>query len=217
MSSLDAAMDQSRSNYLPTRSSLLSRVQNPDDGEGWREFFGIYSRCIRGWATRSGLNPSEADDVVQETMVAVARQMPRFRYDRTAGSFKGWLFTITRRCVGRQLERRRWVPNGDRSPLSPVEPADCALDQIADPTMESLDAQWEQEWRRSIVALAMDRVRRRVNPKHFQMFDLYVTQQLPIEQIKKLLQVSAAQIYMAKLRVGPLVRREVERLQATLI
>lgn len=210
-------MESPRDNYLPTRSSLLSRVRDSEDSEGWREFFGIYSRCIRSWAIRAGLNRSDADEVVQETMVAVARQMPAFRYDRTIGSFKGWLFTITRRCVARQLERRGWVPTGDCSPLSSAEARDCELEQIPNPAIESLDAQWEQEWRRSIITLALDRVRRRVNAKHYQMFDLYVIQQLPVEQIKQLLQVSAAQIYMAKLRVGPLVRREVERLQTKLI
>src|SRR5690349_22340311 len=92
--------------FLPTRSSLLSRLRRWDDAESWREFFARYQRFIRGLALKCGLNRAEADEVVQETMLVVARQMPDFQYDPAIGTFKGWLFGITRRCVSRQFALR---------------------------------------------------------------------------------------------------------------
>lgn len=197
---------------LPTRSSLLSRLRHWDDAESWREFFGRYRRFIRGLALKCGLTGAEADEVVQETMLVVARQMPEFRYDPAVGTFKGWLFGITRRCVSRQFALREpaagQTVDGEGKPRHDALPAQ---------TIEMFEAQWEDEWRQSLLSLAMERVRKRSKPKQFQMFDLYVTQQMPMPQVRRLLNVNAAQVYMAKLRVGALVRKEVVELKAKLI
>src|SRR5262245_16292279 len=83
------------SEFLPTRSSLLQRLKGWDNDSDWREFFETYKRSIHGLAMKCGLTHAEAEEVVQNTMVAVAKQMPEFEYDRRVGSFKGWLFTIT--------------------------------------------------------------------------------------------------------------------------
>ena len=78
---------ETEASFLPTRSSLLSRLKQWDDSEGWREFFDTYGRVIHGLAIKAGLRRSEAEEVVQETMVAVAKQMPSFCYDRDKGTF----------------------------------------------------------------------------------------------------------------------------------
>jgi RNA polymerase sigma-70 factor (ECF subfamily) len=197
---------------LPTRSSLLSRLRRWDDAESWREFFGRYRRFIRGLALKCGLSRVEADEVVQETMLVVARQMPEFRYDPAVGTFKGWLFGITRRCVSRQFSLRAPAA-GQKDGGEGVSRRDALPAQA----IEMFEAQWEEEWRQSLLSLAMERVRRRAKPKQFQMFDLYVTQQMPMPQVRRLLNVNAAQVYMAKLRVGTLLRKEVVELKAKLI
>ncbi|HXJ61352.1 MAG TPA: hypothetical protein VNU68_32310, partial [Verrucomicrobiae bacterium] len=62
--------------FLPTRQSLLSRLKAWDDHESWRDFFDTYWRLIYGLAIKSGLTNAEAEDVVQETLLAVAKEMP---------------------------------------------------------------------------------------------------------------------------------------------
>lgn len=199
--------------FLPTRSSLLVRLKEWNDSESWDEFFHSYSRSILNLGLKRGLNRSEAEEVVQETMVAVARQMPGFTYDRALGSFKGWLFTITRRAIGKQLAKRLaaaspGVPTGEDSPEM--------LDTLADPT-PGLEQQWDEEWRLSLLQIAVDRVRRKVKPKQFQMFDLYVTQHLPMDQVTRMLNVNTPQVYMAKLRIAQMIRHEVSALEKKLI
>src|SRR5262245_57647812 len=81
---------------LRTRSSLLGRMRNVDDDASWRAFFETYWRLIYNVARKSGLSDDAAQDVVQETVIAVARKMPDFRYDPAKGSFKQWLLRITR-------------------------------------------------------------------------------------------------------------------------
>jgi RNA polymerase sigma factor (sigma-70 family) len=200
--------------FLPTRSSLLEQLKTRDNEAGWKEFFDTYQRSILGLAMKCGLSRSEAEEVVQDTMVAVARKMPDFEYDRSIGSFKGWLFTITRRAVAKQLCKRqsgRLVEAGEEdSELGQY------ADQFPDPA-PGFEERWEEDWRHNLLDMAMDRVRRRTKPKQFQMFDLYVTQQLPMDQVTQILNVNAAQVYMAKLRISSAVRHELAHLQKKLI
>src|SRR6185436_18663118 len=61
--------------FLPTRSSLLSRLKNASDAVSWQAFVDNYGRLIFQVCLRAGLQRQEAEDVVQETVVAVAQQM----------------------------------------------------------------------------------------------------------------------------------------------
>ena len=202
------------SSFLPTRSSLLFRLKEWNDSASWYEFFQVYNKSIHKIATGRGLTHIEAEEVVQETMVAVARHMPEFSYDRAIGSFKSWLFTITRRSIGKHLKRRL---TGD-SPATNPGYTDLTeeLESYIDPA-PGLEQQWDEEWRLNLIHLAMDRVRRRIKPKQYQLFDLYVTQHLPMEQVTKMLNVSSAQVYMAKLRVSAMIRHEVNVIEKKLI
>jgi hypothetical protein len=85
--------------HLPTRQSLLNRLRDWQDQESWAVFFEIYWRLIYGFAVKSGLSDAEAQDVVQETVVSVAKRMKDFKYDPAVGSFKSWLLLITRRRI----------------------------------------------------------------------------------------------------------------------
>ena len=76
---------------IPTRTTLIQRLKNWEDQSSWQDFFDTYWKLIYGVARKGGLTATEAQDVVQETMISVARQMPTFKYDRAIGSFKAWL------------------------------------------------------------------------------------------------------------------------------
>src|SRR5579864_7319947 len=92
--------------FIPTRYTLLSRLQNWDDWESWKDFFDTYWRLIYSVAIKSGLTETEAQDVVQETLISVAKDIQKFRRDRQLGSFKGWLRNLTRWRVADQLRKR---------------------------------------------------------------------------------------------------------------
>src|SRR5687767_7355300 len=135
---------------LPTRRSLLSRLRDVDDNASWRTFFERYWRLIYNVARKSGLSDDAAQDIVQETVIAVARKMPEFRYDPEKGSFKQWLLLITRRRIHDQLRRlyrsartadaRRGVPEGGAEDLPSAEP----------PPDARIAAAWEEEWRENV-------------------------------------------------------------------
>src|SRR5437762_1140989 len=88
-----------------TRYSLLSRLHDWEDQKSWREFFDTYWRLIYSVAVKSGLNDSEAQDVVQETVISVAKDLHKFKRDRSLGSFRGWLRNVIRWRIADHLRK----------------------------------------------------------------------------------------------------------------
>jgi RNA polymerase sigma factor (sigma-70 family) len=198
---------------IPTRRSLLSRLKDWDDQESWRDFFNTYWRLIYGVALKAGLTEPEAQDVVQETVLSVAKKMRDFKYDPVAGSFKGWLLQLTRWRITDQLRRR--PPASVHSFAGRTDEARTpTVDRIVDPNSLEWDAVWNDEWEKNLLAAALARIRRQVSPKQYQIFDLYVLKQWPVAKVKESLAVSRTQIYLAKHRVGGLVKKEARRLEA---
>ena len=201
------------SESLPTRRSLLSRLRNLGDDASWRTFFETYWQLIDNVARKSGLADPEAQDVVQDTVIAVARKMPGFRYDPEKGSFKQWLLLITRRRIHDHFRRLYRSPAIQARQSDP----DSALENLADPA-PAPDAQvetaWENEWRQHLLVAALARVRQRVNPKHYQAFDCCVLQNLPAARVARMLGLNMAQVYLAKHRVRLSLKRATSELEA---
>src|SRR6476646_2439882 len=95
-----------RDELIPTRASLLDRLKDLGDQASWNRFYEIYHDLIFSVARRAGLNEAEASEVVQDTLISVAKQMPEFTYDPAKDSFKGWLLTVVRWRIRDQLAKR---------------------------------------------------------------------------------------------------------------
>jgi RNA polymerase sigma-70 factor (ECF subfamily) len=198
--------------FIPTRYSLLSRLQNRDDQDSWKDFFDIYWRLIYSIALKSGLTEAEAQDAVQETIICVAKDIEKFKRDRSLGSFKGWLRNLTRWRIADQLRKREPVALAENAPpaasAGPPELAD-----IPDRADDGLEKIWEEEWQSNLMAAAAERVKRRVREEHYQMFDLNVMRQWPASKVAGVLGVNIAQVYLAKHRMLALIRKEVRLLE----
>ena len=202
------AVSAPENDLIPTRYSLLSRLQNWDDQASWKDFFDTYWRLIYSSALRAGLTETEAQDVVQETIVSVARDINKFKRDRALGSFKGWLRNLTRWRIADQLRRR------NHENLVTGDEADSSLEyaQIPDPAGSALDDVWEKEWRANLFDAAVERVKQRVKEEHFQIFDLHVIRQWPARRVAATLNVNVAQVYLAKFRIVALIKKEIRKL-----
>src|SRR5438876_6781131 len=91
---------------IPTRASLLARLKDWDDSRSWSDFFETYWRLIYGRARKAELSDQEAQEVVQETIIAVAKKMECFKYEPKVALFKTWLFQIVSRRIAHQYRRR---------------------------------------------------------------------------------------------------------------
>lgn len=198
--------------FIPTRRSLLTRLKRWDDQAGWREFFDTYWRLIHAFALKAGLTETEAQEVVQETVVSVSRKMPGFNYDPALGSFKSWLLLITRRRVADQFRKR---PREQPFPSPAADGTQTSAEaRVPDPASLDADHVWDQEWQRSMLETALERVKRRVAPRQFQLFEVYVLKQWDVEKIVRTLRVTAGQVYLSKNRVGSLLKKEITKLEA---
>jgi len=197
---------------LQTRQSLIDRLKNHGDSESWEEFFNIYWKLIYSYAMRSKLNDSEAQEVVQETVIAVSKQMPDFKYDRSKGSFKSWLLHLTSWRIADQYRKRQheaavMQPLDDSSGETPL------INTIPDPVNLN-DAIWNEEWERNLIESALQQLKARVKPKQYQIFDLYVLKGWPIGKVTATLGVNFGQVYLAKHRLNSLLRKEIRALNS---
>jgi len=198
---------------LPTRESLITRLKDIDDEESWREFFNIYWKFIYGVARKAGLTEFEAQEVVQETVIYVARKMqgtkPGSKWDKTKGSFKGWLTRLTKWRITDQFRKR----DGNLVVFIPPDPGDpdpfMGVPDAASVTPSDIDEEWES----NLLDAAIQRVKDLIRPKQFQIFDLYVMKQWPIRQVAEKLGVNFGQVYLAKHRVTAALRKELKRLR----
>ncbi len=198
---------------IPTRSSLLDRVRDPADSQAWEDFHTTYQGLIRRLALKAGLTEAEADDVVQDVLIGVNRNLEGFEYERGRCSFKHWLTRMVRWRISDRRAMR--IPNAE--PLR--EPTQCEASASAGvpPAPEAsacpeVDGISEEEWQRARIELATRRIRRAVSSRQFQIFYLRVLRGLPVAEVCRQLNVNAAQVYLAKLRVGRVFRRALAEL-----
>jgi RNA polymerase sigma factor (sigma-70 family) len=197
---------------LLTRRTLLSRLRNLDDQESWRTFFDLYWRLLYNVARKSGLDDPGAQEIVQETVIAVARKMPEFRYDPARGTFRQWLLRITRRRIIDHLRRLYRQPiTAEVAPESLDEDEEHAA-AVTDQSASAIEAAWNEEWEKSTFDAALARVRAAINPRHFQVFDYCVLKQWPASKVAATLGLNAAQVYLAKHRVAQAMKRAVRRI-----
>ena len=207
-------MSSSADDSLLTRRTLLSRLRNLDDQESWRTFFDLYWRLLYNVARKSGLDDPGAQEIVQDTVIAVARKMPEFRYDPARGTFRQWLLRITRRRIIDHLRRvYRQPPKAEVAPESLDEAEEHAA-AITDQSSSAIDAAWNEEWEKSTFDAALARVRTAINPRHFQVFDYCVLKEWPASKVAATLGLNAAQVYLAKHRVAQAMKRAVRRINA---
>jgi RNA polymerase sigma-70 factor (ECF subfamily) len=208
-------MDTDDPSSIQTRTSLLRQLRT-DDIEAWNEFYHIYGKLARCFAIQAGLTSTEADEVVQETAIAVARHLPEFHYDPKVCRFKTWLLNQTSWRIKDQIRKR------DRHARHIVaqEADDTArtptINRVADPASVDMEGLFEQEWRKNLFAAAMERVKEKISARQFQIFDLVVNKGCVPAVVAKFLGVTLASLYVARHRVSAAIKKEAERLEAQL-
>lgn len=193
-----------------TRRSLIVRLQDWQDRRSWDEFYRTYWRLIYSVATKAGLKDDEAWDVVQETVLTIAKQSRKRLYDPERGSFKSWLLKVT----GWRINDRFRKTRRERALISPDgEPDADHAGTIADMDGVTFEKIWESEWKQNITKAALERVKAKVSPKQYQIFDYAVLREMDTSKVRELLGVSLASIYLAKHRIGAQLRKEIEQLK----
>ncbi|MFI5455545.1 MAG: RNA polymerase sigma factor [Isosphaerales bacterium] len=122
-----------------TSATLLFRLNDPSDSVAWQRLVDLYSPLISSWLSRHGLSATDAEDLSQEVLAIVVREVPRFRHNGRVGTFRTWLRTIALNCLRQHWRSRRVRPESAGLP-------DIAslLDQLEDPSSD-LNRRWDRE------------------------------------------------------------------------
>ncbi len=202
--------------FAKTRLTLIERLKHWSDERIWQDFFDAYWKLIYGVALKAGLTHDEAQEVVQETIITVAKKIKDLKYDPALGTFKGWLLNTTRWKIHDQL-RKRQRPDAPKARRADDTSTTDPVNRIPDPAGFDLEAAWDDVWRKNLVDEAIRKVKGRVNAQQYQMFHLNVLKEMPAAKVAKALGVSTAQVHLAKHRVTAQVRKEVKRLEKEIV
>lgn len=188
-----------------TRASLLVRLKDPNDSGAWTEFVRLYASVVYGFARKRGLQDADAADLMQEVLRSVSNAVGRLEYDPRKGTFRGWLYSITRNKIFNFLEAgRRHVRGSGDSQLQQ------RLQEL--PNRDLDDDDWDREYDRKVFAWAAERVQPEFQASTWKAFWLTAVEGRDAQDAGKQLGLSPGAVYVAKSRVLARLREEIREL-----
>ncbi len=183
----------------PTSLSLLGRMRNDVPG-AWREFDLFHRDLILHWARRFGCSPEAAEDVCQETLVALFRALPAFEHNGRRGGFHAFLKTLVQRRSADALRRLGRVVTGLDSDMGRGEHAAPAAGTVRDGSEDAL-------WVRMLVRRACARVFESIDSLTYRSFRLYVIDGVSVDETARRVGLERpATVYQQKSRVLKAIR-----------
>lgn len=188
-----------RGDGMQTPASLLDRVR-ANEGDAWQRFVRLYSPLVYSWAKRCGLRNQDAADVLQEVFHAVARKVGQFCTGPTGGSFRGWLWVITRNKV------RDHFRGGGAEAVGGTD-MQHQLQELPESEPESWSESGECS-RANLVNRATQLIRNDFEPHTWQAFWRLAVENHPARDIAADLGMTVDAVYQAKTRVLRRLRAE---------
>jgi RNA polymerase sigma-70 factor (ECF subfamily) len=189
-----------------TSVSLLDRLRLQPDEDSWKRFVDLYVPLIRGWLGRYSVKPEDAEDLAQEVMAVVLRELPQFRHNQQRGAFRNWLRNVTVNRLRAQWRARR----GRVAPTGDSAVADM-LDQLTDPS-SSLSRLWDQQHDQHVARRLMELIQPQFEPKTWQAFRRVVIDGIKPAFVAHELGLSVNAVLLAKSRVLRRLRQEMQGL-----
>ena len=188
-----------------TSVSLLDRLRDSPDAASWQRLVDLYAPLIQTWLRRQGLQPADADDLAQDVLAVLIRELPTFQH-RGAGAFRSWLRAITVNRLRNFCRARQARPDatGDSDFLN-------QLDQLEDPHSE-LSRLWDQEHEQHVLRRALELIGPEFAPSTWQAFRRVMIDGAAVPAVAAELGLSVNAVFIAKSRVLSRLRREVRGL-----
>ena len=191
-------------NTPETRFSLIGRLGDTANVDAWNEFVQLYQPLIFRIARRRGLQYADAAEVTQEVLARVSRAIDSWDPDRGKGTFRGWLYQITRNLTIDYLRK------SGRQPLNLDSRSGPPLLEIAGPSHEQ-SSEFQLEYERQLFLWAARRVQAEFQPRTWQAFWKTAVEDMPVAQVAKELQMTTGAIYVSRSRVMRRLGEEVKK------
>lgn len=185
---------------LDTRLTLIARVRDPRDDRAWVEFVTLYTPIIFGFLRKRGLSPTDSEDVTQEIFRSLSQALPGFELNKSIGTFRNWLFTVSRSKLNTFLTKSRRT--------------DIPTETLPE-SGETSD--WDQLYMKELFAQACQRVEQQVEPSTWQAFWRTAVQLESTEAVANALSLTTDNVYQKKSRVAARIREAIRELDETAI
>jgi RNA polymerase sigma-70 factor (ECF subfamily) len=185
-----------------TSHSLLERLRGQPGGDDWRRLFELYTPLLHAWAGRHGVQRADADDLVQEVLAVLVRELPHFEHNRRPGAFRRWLRTV----LAHRL-RDFWRARAHRPEAAGGSDVLRRLAELEDPA-SGLSRLWDEEHDRHVVRKLLERIEGEVAPSTWQAFRRVALEGRDEETVAVELGLSVNAVFIAKSRVLQRLRRE---------
>ena len=184
-----------------TSLSLLQRACSDKDSDAWGEFYDLYSRLIGSWLRRHGIQSQDAEDVRQEVMAIVIRELPKFDHNGRAGAFRNWLRTTT-------ANRLRQFYRDSMKPANQAARADCGAlaEQLQDPNSD-LSRAWRVDHDRFVLGQLLQQVEPSFKSETVLAFRKLAIEGLEAEAVAKELETTINAVRISQSRVLRALRK----------
>jgi RNA polymerase sigma-70 factor, ECF subfamily len=179
----------------PTSKSLLAKARDCSDQAAWRRLTEIYEPLIERWVRPHVAQRADAEDLVQEVLTTLVRELPRFDHNQRPGAFRAWLRTITIHRL-----RAHWEKRDARLADAGGPDGGEALAQLADPT-SALSRSWDEEHDRHVTKTLLASIRLEFQPATWRAFERQVQDGQPASEVGTELGLSVNAVLIAKSRV----------------
>lgn len=197
---------------IDTNETLLDRVKRADAHEAWREFFHAYGSAILRYAEKLGLDEHHCEEVLQETMVTLMRQLPGFCYDRSKGRFRNFLLTIVHRKSLAAIRRAKGVPDVSLDSEDPWGRG-ALHDLLPDAATYADERAAEERWREAIMEDALARLASdpSLAETTWPVFRAYVVEHRAVAEVAADFRLKENAVYQIKNRLLRRLRLDVAR------
>ena len=183
-----------------TASNLLGLVK-ANEGPAWRRLAALYTPLVYSWARHAGLQAEDASDVVQEVFRAVLTHIADYEAGPGPGSFRAWLWTITRNKLNDHWRRQR------RQPVA-VGGSDAQERLLESPAPECPQDEEPAGAGGGVLQRALERIRPRFEERTWQAFYRVTAEGQGPAEVAAALGMSVNAVYVARSRVLARLRQE---------
>lgn len=177
-----------------TSISLLERLSSKPTDEAWERLHGIYAPLLRNWLQRYDLSAADGEDVMQEVLMTLVRELPDFEHSGQTGAFRRWLrLTLVNRIRSFWKTRRRQPKSTGRTDfqdLAELEDDESDLSRI-----------WNREHDDSVTRKLLEVVQDRFDGRTWEAFQRQMLTNEPADVVAADLAMSMPAVYKAKSRV----------------
>ncbi len=163
--------------------------------EAWHRLVKLYGPLIYHWARRQGISEHDSADVLQDVFASLSRSIHRFERRRT-GSFRSWLWTITRNQTASWFRNR-----ANAAPAAGGTQAWQQLAQVAESLSDNPDDFTEQSELTALHQRGLEIVRCEFEERTWEIFWKVTVDKTPTAEVAVEFETTTNYVRQAKSRV----------------